>query len=244
MLVAGVAMTDFHIILTAEGEDGLNVASALRYAALAGLRFINLVLPGDGCHLSQVAGMAEQVRRYSLYADVEACLGIELRHVPPALIPAAVRDAREAGAELVLVYGETLCDQVAEGTNFAAVEAGADIITHPGLIDAETAAFAAEKGVALEFTSCPRHALCNAHTAAMALRFSCPLVRGSAASCAAEITGRSSWPRIIRGADVFEKKDDRSNLFELLMKSENALVQRLLNDRRENKKIKKMAHKT
>ena len=175
-------MVDFHIVLARDGS-GLDAASALRYAALAGIRFAGLVIRSGGDNFSEVAVLAEQVRRFSLYADVEAGTGVELCHVPPALLPSAVREARDAGAELVLVYGETIADQVAEGTNFAAVEAGADIITHPGLVDAETATFAAERGVALELTSCPRHALTNARTAAMAMSCGCPLVRGSAATC-------------------------------------------------------------
>ena len=222
-------MTDFHIILSpAEAEGGLNAASALHYAALAGLRFAALVLPGDGSDFSRLAALAETVRTYSLYANVEARTGVELRHVPPPLLPSAVREARRAGAELVLVHGETLADQVAEGTNFAAIEAGADIIAHPGLIDAKTAAFAAEKGVALEFTSCPKHALTNAHTAAMALRFGCPLVRGSAARKARDITTRTFWPRVIQGADVFDNGENNGSLLELLRKSEETLIRRLM----------------
>ncbi len=218
-------MTDFHIMLGSRAaEDGLGVSSALRYASLAGLRFVGLVQSCEGADFSFVASLAEEVRRCSLYANVEAVAGVELRHVPPALIPSFVQQARDAGASLVLVYGETLCDQVEEGTNFAAIEAGADIITHPGLIDAKAAAYAAEKGVALELTSCPRHAFANAHTAAMALRFGCPLVRGSAATCAGEITTRARWPFLVKGMDVFEEY----NLPEYLKKNEEMLIRKLM----------------
>ena len=221
-------MTDFHIILGGPSGDGLGVASALRYAALAGLRFVGLVQSCDGFDFSFVESLTAQVRSYSLYADVEAVAGVELRHVPPALIPSAVRQARDAGAALVLVYGETLCDQVAEGTNFAAIDAGADILVHPGLIDAKAAAYAAEKGVALEFTSCPKHALANAHTASMALHFGCPLVRGSAATRAEEMTTRAFWPFVIRGCDVFEFSKNKYNFVEYLRKSEDALIRKLM----------------
>ncbi|HJD96763.1 histidinol phosphate phosphatase domain-containing protein [Mailhella massiliensis] len=220
-------MTDFHIILT-PGEGGLSAASALHYAALAGLRFAALILPWEENGFSALAKTAKLVRTYSLYANVEARTGVELCHVPPALIPSAVQEARAAGAELVLVHGETLCDQVEAGTNLAAIEAGADILAHPGLIDAEAAAFAAEKGVALEFTSCPKHGLTNAHTAAMALRFGCPLVRGSAARRAEEITTRAFWPFVIKGADVFTPEKYKVNLLELLRESEENLIKKLM----------------
>ena len=229
-------MIDFHIVLSPGAEGGLTVASALHYAALAGIRFAGLVIPSDGSNFSCIKTLAEQVRRYSLYANVEACLGVELRHLPPALIPAAIQEARNAGCSLVMVYGETLCDQVETGTNFAAIEGRADVLVHPGLIDAEAAALAAEKHVALEFTSCPRHALTNAHVASMALRFGCALVRGSAATCASELTTRTVWPLIIRGADVFGHKDNKSNLFELLKKSEENMIRELLLEQKEAKK--------
>ena len=222
-------MVDFHIVLTpGENGNGLNAASALHYAALAGLRFVGLVLRSGGENFSEVASLVAQVRRLGLYADVEARTGVELCHVPPALLPSAVQEARAAGAEIVLVHGETLADQVEAGTNFAAVEAGADILAHPGLVDAETAAFAAERGVALELTSCPRHALTNAHTASMALSSGCPLVRGSAATCASELTTRTLWPLVIKGTDVFGQTDDKSNLMELLKKSEHELVRKFM----------------
>lgn len=236
-------MMDFHIVINAyDGSVGMRAAAALRYASLAGIRFAGLVLQSDGTDFSGVDPLVRQVRRLSLYANVEARVGVELCHVPPALLPSVIREARIAGAELVMVYGETLADQVETGTNFAAIGAGVDVLAHPGLIDEQAAAFAAEKGVALEFTSCPRHALTNAHTAAMALRFGCPLVRGSAASCAAEITTRTAWPLVIRGADVFGALQEKSNLLELLQKSENNLVRRLMAFQQGEKKNEKSEH--
>ena len=220
-------MTDFHIMIQPEGA-GFGIASALRYASLAGIRFAGLVKASDGSDFSQLAQMAAQVRRLGLYANVEAWAGVELRHIPPALLPEAVREAREAGAALVLVHGESIMDQVEQGTNFAAIEAGADIVANPGLIDAEAAAFAAEKGVALEFTSCPRHALANAHTAAVALKYGVPLVRGSRASRAEELTTRAFWPMIIKGADATSVLGESYNLAEHLRKSEESLIRKLM----------------
>ena len=222
-------MTDFHIMLHAHTlGGGLDTASALRYAALAGLRFAGLILASDGSDLGRVAELSTQIRKLSLYANVEAWAGVELRHIPPALLPDTVREARRAGASLVLVHGESIADQVEQGTNFAAIEAGADIIAHPGLIDDEAAAYAAEKGVALEFTSCPKHGLTNAHTAAAALRSGAPLVRGSMATRPEELTTRAFWPMIIKGADAVNNEKNKYNLAEYLRKSEESLIRRLM----------------
>lgn len=224
-------MTDFHILVRSSSEENnhaFNCASALRYAALAGIRFAGIVMRSDGTDFAHIADMAAQVRRLSLYANVEAWAGVELCHIPPALMPDAVSEARKAGAALVLVHGESIADQVEQGTNFSAIEAGADILAHPGLIDDEAAAFAAEKGVALEFTSCPRHAFTNAYTAAMAMKHKAPLVRGSSATCAGELTTRAFWPLIIKGADAGFVKKECSNLSDFLRKSEETLIRRLM----------------
>ena len=217
-------MTDFHITL----HLGFGVAAALRYASLAGIRFAGLVMPSDGADFSRLAEFSAQVRRLSLYANVEAWAGVELCHIPPALLPEAVKEAREAGARLVLVYGESIMDQVDQGTNFAAIEAGADIVTHPGLVDAEAAAFAAERGVALEFTSCPRHALANAHTASMAMKHGALLVRGSNASRAEELTTRAFWPSVIKGAGISPESENGVNLAGYIRNSEESLIRRLM----------------
>lgn len=221
-------MTDFHIIIGGEQGHGFDCASALRYASLAGMRFAGLVMRSDGSNFSCIAELSKQVRRLSLYANVEAWAGVELCHMPPALLPDAVREAREAGAAIVLAYGESITDQVEQGTNFAAIEAGADIVTHPGLIDGEAAAFAAEKVVALEITSCPRHALANAHTAAMALRYGAPLVRGSGACRPEELATRAFWPMVIKGADCGSVGENGFNLAETIRKSEEMLIRRLM----------------
>ena len=60
--------------------------------------------------------------------------GAEITHVPPSLIPDIVKEARRLGAQIVIVHGETIVEPVVEGTNSAAIEAGVDILAHPGLI--------------------------------------------------------------------------------------------------------------
>lgn len=216
-------MTDFHIQIR---KGNFDVAQALRYAALAGIRFAGLCVPSDG-DLASVIDASALCRKLSLYANVEAVVGVEFCHLPPALIPEAVKDARRAGISFIAVYGETLTDQVEQGTNFAAIDAGADLLTHPGLLDEKCAAFAHEKGMAVEFTSAAGHCLCNAHVASMALRHQVPLVRGSNASSAETMTVRSFWPSVIQGADVFGG-EPLSRLALHLKKSEEFLARKLI----------------
>lgn len=194
-------MIDVHVHISPDGlAQGLLPAEALRLAALRGLRAVGLVVRSDGSTKLPLRRLSTRVRDLGLYLNMEACVGVELVHVPPALLPGAVADARKAGAELVLVHGESPADTVAEGTNVAAVEAGADILAHPGLIDDQTAAYAAEKGVALELSACPRHCLTNAHVADMARRHGCLLAPGGNARTPEEFLRLPSWDTVCRGA--------------------------------------------
>ncbi len=94
--------------------------------------------------------------------------GVELTHVPPVRIEKLSRRAREMGARWVVVHGETLVEPVARGTNRAALEAGVDLLAHPGLISLEEAALAASTGVFLELTTRNGHSLGNGRVAKLA----------------------------------------------------------------------------
>ena len=91
--------------------------------------------------------------------------GVELTHVPKGLIKELTRHARQQGARLVVVHGETIVEPVEEGTNRAAIEAGVDILAHPGLITEEDVLLAKEKNVLLEITAKRGHSLSNGHVA-------------------------------------------------------------------------------
>lgn len=198
-------MIDFHIHISASPSlppAGLLAGEALRFAALNGYRAVGLILRSGELTIPPLARLAGDIRRLSLHANIEAVLGVELVQIPPALLPLAVENARAAGAGLVLAHGETLLESVEEGTNFAAIEAGVDILAHPGLIDEQAAARAAERGVALELSCAPRHAFANAHIIGMAERFGCALVPGSSATGPRDILPPSLRKRLYQGAGL------------------------------------------
>ncbi len=93
--------------------------------------------------------------------------GVELTHLPPALIGPYAAKARAMGAQVVVVHGESPVEPVAPGTNRAAIEAGVDILAHPGLITPEECALAAQKGVLLEISSRGGHSLGNGRVASL-----------------------------------------------------------------------------
>ena len=92
--------------------------------------------------------------------------GVELTHVPSSAIDELARKAKELGAWLVVVHGETTIEPVEPGTNMAAVRSRCvDILAHPGKITAEVAALAGKNGVFLEITSRKGHSITNTHVA-------------------------------------------------------------------------------
>ncbi len=94
--------------------------------------------------------------------------GVELTHVPPARIEKLALRARHMGAKWVVVHGETLVEPVAASTNKAALEAGVDLLAHPGLVSPEDAATAAALGVFLEVSTRKGHSLANGWVVRMA----------------------------------------------------------------------------
>jgi histidinol phosphatase-like PHP family hydrolase len=116
--------------------------------------------------------IVESVARDCKKADawgIEAITGIELTHVPVRYIDQAVRKARKAGAEIIVIHGETPVEPVERGTNYEAVSnADVDILAHPGMMSVEEAELAAEHDVYLEVSCRKGHSLANGHVANLA----------------------------------------------------------------------------
>jgi len=140
----------------------------------------------------------------SRFTAVKVVAGVELTHVPPALIESLVRECRDAGAQLVLVHGETIVEPVAPGTNRAAIEAGADVLAHPGLIAEEDVKLAAAKGVRLEVTGRKGHSLTNAHVAAAGRKFGAKLTYGTDCHAPSDINSEAELSAVLAGAGLSE----------------------------------------
>lgn len=132
----------------------------------------------------RVLGITDHVDPGTLRATIETTLrscaavqgqmplhivpGVEITYVPPALIAETVQRARDIGAQLVVVHGESIVESVAEGTNRAAVDADIDLLAHPGVIDRRIVARAAERGIYLEISARAGHSLGNGRLVAVA----------------------------------------------------------------------------
>jgi histidinol phosphatase-like PHP family hydrolase len=148
-------------------SDGLLLPMELiRRAAVADHRAIAVT---DHASFSNIDWVVRHVAKDCDRADawgVEAIPGVEITHVPVKYIDEAVKLAREAGAEIVVVHGETPVEPVEQGTNHAAVSnPDVDILAHPGMISAEDAEKAAENGIYLEISCRRGHSTANGHVA-------------------------------------------------------------------------------
>ncbi|GAB7079739.1 histidinol phosphate phosphatase domain-containing protein [Megalodesulfovibrio paquesii] len=191
--------TDFHIhTRLGIGVDG-PLAMLCRARAL-GLHAVHLADLVDASSLEPVLAAQRALMPDALHLDVELVPGVCLAHVPPGRVETLIARARELGARQVAVYGETLGDQVPRGTNLAAIEAGADVLLHPGLITPQEAALAATRGVRLELCAHPRHCLANGHVARLAREHGAELVTGSGARSVGELLPPAMLDLVRRGA--------------------------------------------
>jgi putative hydrolase len=137
-------------------------------------------------------------------------VGVELTKVPPRRIADAARAARQSGAEIVIVHGETIAEKVPPGTNHAAIESGlVDILAHPGLLDRRDAELAKANGVILEISCRKGHALCNGHVVQLAREVGADLVVDSDAHATSDLVPMAQARRIASGAGVPDAELER-----------------------------------
>lgn len=151
-------------------SDGVLVpAEHLRRFAVLGYEAVAITDHADSSNMDFIIPRIVQAA-----ADLNPCSktrlipGIELTHIPPELIGRLTARARELGALLVVAHGETPVEPVIPGTNRAALEAGVDLLAHPGFITEEDARLAAQKGIFLELSGRKGHCLTNGHVVRMA----------------------------------------------------------------------------
>lgn len=141
--------------------------------------------------------------------SVKVIAGVEITYVPPPLIGELVLTARQLGALIVVLHGESPVEPVPPGTNRAGIDAGVDILAHPGLITAEEAELAAQRGVLLEISGRAGHSFTNAHVAKRAQAAGAGLVLNSDAHARQDILSRETARKVVEGAGLPEGSLDR-----------------------------------
>jgi putative hydrolase len=195
-------MIDLHThTLFSDGD--LLPAELVRRAEDIGYEAIALTDHADSSNLDWIVPRLVQVcRDLNRHRPIRAVSGIELTHLPPEMMAAMMKEARGLGAQIVVVHGETVVEPVCPGTNREAIEAGADILAHPGLITEEEVLRAKEKNVFLEITARKGHSLGNGHVARLAKKIGARLVLNTDTHTPDNLISLKFALKVVRGAGL------------------------------------------
>jgi putative hydrolase len=157
---------DFHAH-TFHSDGVLSTLELIRRAAVKGYAAIAVTdHVGAGSLERVIKEVSRDCELASSHWNIVAVPGVELTHVPHRAIDGLANKAKELGAWLVVVHGESPVEPVEEGTNLAAVRSKyVDILAHPGHMAAEVAELAQKNGVFIEITTRRGHCVTNAHVA-------------------------------------------------------------------------------
>ncbi len=171
---------DFHTH-TSISDGALSPLELVRRALINGYKAIAITdHVGIGYLERLINEIAADCALAERHWNITAIPGVELTHVPAAAIADTARKAKELGARLVVVHGETIAEPVEPGTNMAALKSEhVDILAHPGMITLEEAKAAAANGIYLEITARKQHSRPNNHVAEMARRSGAKLIINS-----------------------------------------------------------------
>jgi putative hydrolase len=204
-------MIDLHTH-TFLSDGDLAPADLVRRAEHAGYRAIGLTDHADASNLDELISKTVQFARETQpFVKVRIIPGVELTHVPPGQVSSLVRRARQLGARLVVLHGESVCEPVALGTNRAGIEAGVDILAHPGLISEEEVRLAAAGGVYLEISARYSHGLGNGRLVFLAREAGAPLVINSDAHSVHDILTPNWRERVAFGSGLTAEEVERIN---------------------------------
>ena len=190
-------------------SDGMLIpAEVARTAQVQGYLGIALTDHVDSSNIYQVLQANLKFKEWFNKSsdDFKVIVGVEITHVNPKDIAPLTKIARDNGADIVVVHGETISEPVASGTNRAAIEAYVDILAHPGLISYEDACCAAENNVYLEITTRKSHSYTNAHVANMAGKTGANLVIDNDAHSPSDFVGSEKAFKIMLGAGISDNE--------------------------------------
>jgi histidinol phosphatase-like PHP family hydrolase len=199
-------MYDLHThTIFSDGE--LIPSELLRRAEVIGLKAIAFTDHADASNIDFIISKIIKVcNELNKLKKIKCLPGVEITHCPPPSIQSLVKKARNLGAKVVVVHGETIVEPVEKGTNIAAIRSRVDILAHPGLITDDEVKEAVKNGVFLEISGRKGHSLGNGHVVNMAKKYGAKLIVNSDAHSPDDLASPQILKKIALGAGVTEKE--------------------------------------
>ena len=215
---------DFHTH-TSLSDGELSPIELIRRAVVKGYTAIGLTDHASIGELQRIIPelvlACEMARKYW---KIMAIPGIELTHVPAQAIAETAKKAKELGAWIVVVHGETIVEPVEKGTNSAALNSPhVDILAHPGFITEEEVGLAIKNGVFLEISARKGHSLTNGHVAKLAHKAGAKLLVDSDSHKDSDLLTDAFALSVLRGTGIEE-----SDCKQILTANPEILVKKLL----------------
>ena len=200
---------DFHTH-TFLSDGVLSPAELIRRAAVKGYTAIGLAdHVGLGNFRQVLEAVIDECRAVQQHWNIQAIPGIEITHVPPQLIDTLAKQAKETGAEIVVVHGETSVEPVEPGTNLAAIMSPhVDVLAHPGFLTEEEAELASRNETFLEVSARKGHSLTNGYVVKLARKAGALMIVDSDAHEPGDLLTAEFAARVARGAGIEEKELD------------------------------------
>ena len=213
---------DFHSH-TFFSDGQLSPAEHIRRAYVAGYQVIGLT---DHVDFSNIDFVFDSVNKLAsefdyFYNDMFIIPGVEITHVPANKIEKIVNIARNKQIPLIIVHGESPVEPVEPGINRAAIEAGVDILAHPGLISEQDMQLAARNNVFIEISARKGHGITDGHVAKLAAKFGNELVLDSDAHSDEDFLTHDYAHKILYGCGM------ESEQIEKLYQSEIKLLNKI-----------------
>ncbi len=195
-------MIDLHThTLLSDGE--LLPLELARRAKVKGYSILGISDHVDITTIENVAASILKIKKYTeLHEGLTIIPGCELTHCPARQLGELTVLARKLGFSYVVVHGETIAEPVEEGTNAAAIEAGVDILAHPGLITEKEVEGARNRGVLLEISARKGHSLTNGHVARLARSIGAKLILNTDSHSPSDLITDEQGLSIARGAGL------------------------------------------
>lgn len=215
-------ISDFHTHSFA--SDGiLSRVELIRRAAIAG--YSNICI-ADHCAEGDLENVIKacivDCQLSSNTWDINAIPGIELTHVPPEQIDRLAEKAKNLGASIVVVHGESIVEPVAPGTNKHALRSKfVDILSHPGNINEEELETAIDNNIFIEITTRQGHCLSNGLVAARCGQVGAKMVINSDAHAPSDLLSKELILKALKGCGLTQQEIEKivfDNVKDLLNK--------------------------